>query len=107
MIRTTLTAVVAAAAIVASAGGVWFAGAGTALAPEPAQLTSNLYGSTGATAAAYYVNTAVETGVVKWPGTYHYNPNLAAGTPCSPYDLGAWATTSRVIQATGNYRKCV
>ena len=109
MIRTPLTAVVAAAAAVASAGGVWLAGAGTALAPEPAVVKDYAYlsGSDGATAAAYYVDTAVETGVVKWPGYYKYNPNLAAGTPCSPYDLGPWATTSRVIQAMGSYRKCV
>ena len=109
MIRTTLTAVIAAAALAASAGGVWFAEAGTALAPEPAVLTAYSYlsGSNGATAAATYADTAVETGVVKWPQTYYYNPNLAAGTPCSPSDLGPWATTSRVIQTTGNYAKCV
>lgn len=106
MSRTTLTAAVAAAAL-AVGGSVWFAGAGTALAPEPAQLTADLQGSNGATAAAYYVNTEIQTGVVKWPSTYSYNPGLPAGTPCSPYDLGAWATSSRVIQANGNYRKCL
>lgn len=53
MIRTTLTAVVAAAAIVASAGSVWLAGAGTALAPEPAVVMEYLSGWDGATAAAY------------------------------------------------------
>ncbi len=100
---------VAAAVVImaGSAGGTMLADAGTALAPEPARLTAPLSGSTGATGAAYYVNTSLETTVKKWPSSYMYAPNLAPGTPCSPTDLAAWVETSRVIQATGNYRKCV
>lgn len=100
---------VAAAVVVmaGSAGGTFVATSGSALAPEPARLTASLSGGNGAAAAAYYVNTDQPTNVVKWPGTYLYNTTLAPGTPCSPYDLAEGAEAMRVIQATGNYRKCV
>jgi hypothetical protein len=107
MIRTALITAVAAAALAASAGGVWLAGAGTALAPEPAQLTAGLAGGSGASAAAVFVNTKVETKVVKWPSTWTANTTLAAGTPCSPTDLAVGQEVTRFIQASGNYRKCV
>lgn len=106
MIRTALVTV-AAAATLAGAGGAWLAGAETALAPEPATLTQYLGGTNGATAGAFYSNTSVETRVVKWPGTFTYNTTLAAGTPCSTVDLGPWAQATRVIHASGNYRKCL
>lgn len=102
----TTTLVFATAIAIASAGSVWFAGADTALAPEPARLTQPLSGSNGATGAAYYVNTTIETTVVRWSGSWMYNTSLAAGTPCSTVDLAAGVETGKVIQATGNYRKC-
>jgi hypothetical protein len=100
---------VAAAVVVmaGSAGGTFLATSGSALAPEPARLTAELTGSNGSSGAAYYINTNQQTNVVKWPGTYMYNTTLAPGTPCSPYDLAEGAEATRVIQATGNYRKCI
>jgi len=100
---------VAAAVVImaGSAGGTLLAQGGTALAPEPAQLTAELTGWTGVSASAVYVNTSLETSVKKWPSSYMYAPNLAPGTPCSPVDLAAGAETAKVIQATGNYRRCV
>jgi hypothetical protein len=103
---TTATIVFATAVALGSAGSLWLAGAETALAPEPAQLIAALTGSNGNGAAAWYVNSDVRTDVVKWPGSYVYNTTLVAGQPCSTVDLAAWMTTSRVIVATGNYRKC-
>lgn len=100
--------VVAAVAIMAGGtGGTLLANTRTALAPEPAQLTQALGGSTGQTAEARYVNTQVQTNVVKWPSSYSYGPSLAPGTPCSTGALAAGAQTSKVIQATGNYRRCI
>lgn len=100
---------VAAAVVImaGSAGGTFLAGAGTALAPEPAQLTQSLIGGNGVSAAAYYVNTSSQTKVVRWPGTWTANTTLNAGTPCSTVELAAGAEATRTIQANGNYRKCV
>jgi hypothetical protein len=104
-------AVCAAVVVLAgSAGGTFLANTGTALAPEPAQLTQSLSGTTGATGAAVYVNTQQQTQVVKWPSTYTATANpLPPGTPCSTGALAAGAVTSKVIQALGtsNYRRCV
>jgi hypothetical protein len=77
--------------------------------PEPARLTQSLSGTTGATAAAVYVNSAVATRATKWPSTYTSggtNPP-AAGTPCSTGDLPLDGTTTSMIQASGSYRKCL
>lgn len=102
-----LIGVAAAVVIMAGgAGGTMLAQGGTALAPEPAILTAPLSGSNGASAVAYYVNTNVETSVKKWSESYLYAPNLAPGTPCSPYSLAAGAEATRVIVAMGNYRRC-
>jgi hypothetical protein len=77
--------------------------------PEPARLTQSLAGSTGATAAAVYVNTAASTTAVKGPSTYTSggtNPP-AAGSPCSTGDLPVNTETTHMIQASGSYRKCL
>ena len=105
--KPAVLAAVTIAALAGSAGGTFLAGAGTALAPEPAMLTADLSGSNGATAAALYSNTNVGTSVVKWPKSYTYGPWLAAGTPCNDVDLPPGAVVTSVIVATGNYRKCV
>jgi hypothetical protein len=103
--------IVLGAAVVASlaaAAGTWLHGAATARAPEPAQLTQSLSGIMGSTAAAMYVNTRSTTTVVKWPSAYSssaYPP--PAGQPCSTGDLAAGASTGKLIQASGNYRRCV
>lgn len=75
--------------------------------PEPARLTSDLIGSTGATAAAVYESSGGEVKTLKWPGSYvsvAYPP--AAGTPCSTTDMLAGTETLKLIQATGSFRRC-
>ena len=74
--------------------------------PEPAQLTQSLSGSTGATAAAVYVNSQSPTNVVKWFSSYYYNPGLAAGTPCSTVNLASSSETLKVIVASGSMKRC-
>lgn len=96
----------------ACAGGVWLAGAGTALAPEPAKLKVSLSGSSGATAAAILVNSAVSTNVVKWPGSSSAATSSgflpAIGTPCSTTLASAGSETDSVIVAgaTSTTRRC-
>jgi hypothetical protein len=100
-----LTLCLTAAAV--SSVATWMWRAPHARAPEPAMLTADgLSGSNGATGAAIYPSTAPTTTVVKWPGVYTYHPTLAADTPCSNTDLGAWTFTSQVIVRNGNYAKC-
>jgi hypothetical protein len=92
----------------ASAASVWFDGAGTALAPEPARLRAPLTDTVGASADAYWLNTTTSTTVVRATGSYRYfSPAPPAGTPCSTTTLEAGQQTSKVIVASGNYRKCV
>ena len=102
MFRTALMT----AATAACAAVVFLAGAGTALAPEPAQLVAPLVGYTGEGATAVYVNTGVTTAAVKWPASWTYNASLHAGQACSTTDLAANAIATQVIQANGSYRRC-
>ncbi|MCW5833421.1 MAG: hypothetical protein KIS78_13545 [Labilithrix sp.] len=77
--------------------------------PEPATTKERLGSSTGATAAAVFVNSNEETRVLKWPATYNTggaNPP-AAGTPCSPTTLSEGTLTTKVIQASGTLRRCI
>jgi hypothetical protein len=105
--RTCAVAMVAAV----SAGGVWSAGAGTALAPEPAQLTTSLYGTPGsmtATADAKYVHTNTSTKVVMWPSNYPIAAKswAPAGQPCYPGNLPAGQQTTKAIRVSGAYAIC-
>ena len=75
--------------------------------PEPARLTANLAGSTGATAAAVYTSSATEVKAVKWPGSYTstaFPP--AVGVPCSTGDLPDGSETLKMLQGSGSYRRC-
>jgi hypothetical protein len=74
--------------------------------PEPAHLDTSLAGGSGSWAYATYVNSLLPTTVSKWPGTWTAG-SLAAGTPCSTYDLPAGSDAVRSIYATGSYRKCM
>lgn len=77
--------------------------------PEPATTKERLGTSTGATAAAVFVNSNEETKVLKWPAAYNTggaNPP-AAGTPCSPTTLSEGTLTTKVIQASGTLRRCI
>ncbi len=76
-----------------------------AWAPEPARLTNGLGGTTGATAAAYFVNTGEPTTVLKWPGSWTAG-SPEAGRHCSTTDLAAGAQTDWVIERQGNYARC-
>ena len=102
--------VVAAVAILAgSAGGTMLADAGTALAPEPAQLTQSMTGPNSA--SAIYISTNTPT-TVRYVGTsVIYAPTLAVGTPCTTYwPVPAGTVTGKVVQAYGGtgsaYRRC-
>lgn len=76
--------------------------------PEPANLTQSLSGTTGASAAAVYANSREGTKVVYWAGSFRSNTlGLAAGTPCSTSGLGSGNTVLQVIQAQGNFAKCL
>ena len=103
--HTNIKFVALVLAITVSALGVWFHNAGTALAPEPALLTVDLTGNTGASAVAVYVNSASKTTAVSWPATLT-GGSIAAGTPCSNVPLTNGQTTSKVIVAVGALRKC-
>ena len=73
-------------------------GAGTALAPEPAKLSTSLSSSTGATAAAILVTSHVPTKVVAYSSSFMTSASgPAAGTPCSSSAMAIDATT-HVIQ---------
>jgi hypothetical protein len=88
----------------ACAGAAWAISAGTVLAPQPADLTSPLSSSTGATAAAVlYEYKPVPYPL--WPDVWTPG-TLDAGTPCSTYGLPPGARTSKRIEASGDLRRC-
>lgn len=75
--------------------------------PEPARLTADLSGSTGATAAAVYTNTGTGTTVRKWPGTYISTASPPTpGQPCSTSDLANGSETLKILQGSGTWRRC-
>lgn len=92
------------AALVCSAGS-WTFHAGSALAPEPADLKSTLAGTYGATAAAVIYEQKAAT-LLLWPAFWEIG-SAAAGTPCSPYGLGYGVRPTSRIQVRGNYRACL
>jgi hypothetical protein len=87
------------------AGAAWTFAAGSALAPEPADLKSALAASDGATAAAVYVAPQRST-LLLWPETWEVG-SMPVGTPCSTYGLPAGARTTKRIEGIGSYRRCV
>ena len=75
--------------------------------PEPARLTKDLFGLTGATAAAIYENTGAETGVLKYPGGWVNPPSPPTpGQPCSTTDLANGSETLKILQGSGTWRRC-
>lgn len=87
------------------AGAAWTFDAGSALAPQPADLYVPLSGGTGATAAAVTTQQQVST-VLLWPASWRYGPSIAIGTPCSTYGLGIGDRPTRRIEGRGNNRRC-
>lgn len=78
--------------------------------PEPASLTAPLTSTTGATAAATFVNSGAKTNAVEWSGSWTSGGWLAAGTPCSTVPLAPGDVTSKTIvalSATSAFRKCL
>jgi hypothetical protein len=96
----------------ASAIVLWLAGAGSAVAPEPARLTSTM--STSVT-PAIYVYQQTNTSVLRWPSSYTYaNADIVArgnGSPCTNYSLPEGAQTTQVlylVKSTYNwYARCM
>lgn len=74
--------------------------------PQPAQATASLTGSTGATAAATFVNTGTSTNIIKWTPSYSPGSTAPAGTPCAVTDLGVNEVTPKFIQVFGSNRRC-
>jgi hypothetical protein len=81
---------------------------GNALAPGPADVVSDLTGTTGATAQAVYANSGVPTRVVLWPNYWVTGGSYPAGTPCSNYGIGVGTRTTKVIivNSSGSQRRC-
>ena len=102
--RRFATVVAAAFLALVCAAAVWMAGAGSALAPEPARLNSTLY-SSGAD-SAIYINTLRATNAYFVSSSWMPS-SVPAGTPCSttaPVPAGTILT--KVVVASGSYRKC-
>lgn len=76
-----------------------------AWAPEPARLSQSLTGSTGATAAAIYVNTSEPTTVLRLPGTW-ISGLYESGRACSPYPVSADTITDMVVERQGSMARC-
>jgi hypothetical protein len=97
-----------AAVAIGCAGGAWFVGAGTALAPTPVQLTATLSATSSATATGVYMSKTPTT-VYYWPASYTINSGRVAGQPCSSVGLQAGDMTNQVIVTSADaakYAKC-
>ena len=89
------------------AGGSWTFDAGSALAPEPADLKSSLAASSGATAAAVIVEYYPSPTFLRWPAHWEVGPSIPVGTPCSPYGLPYGARPTNRIEGRGSFRACL
>jgi hypothetical protein len=102
---TSNTAICALLSALLLAGAAWTINPGTALAPEPADLSVPLSGGTGATAAAVTTVRQVSS-VLLWPAFWRYGPSIAVGTPCSTYGIAIGERPTKRIEARGNNRRC-
>jgi hypothetical protein len=100
----------ATAATIASGAALFFAGAGTAFAPDPGRLNSNspLAATTNAWAYATYIDSQQPTyGFYTsntWKTGYYYQSY--AGYPCSRYRQPAGTTLPGFIMVSGNLSRC-
>ena len=92
--------------VLVCAGGSWTFDAGSALAPEPADLKSSLAGTYGATAAAVIVEKYPAPTLLLWPAHWQVG-SIVVGTPCSPYGLPAGARPTNRIHGRGSLRACL
>jgi hypothetical protein len=99
------TATLALLAALVCAAAAWTIDAGSALAPEPADLSVPLSGGTGATAAAT-TSTQQRSTVLLWPAYWQYGPSIAVGTPCSTYGIPIGERPTKRIEGRGNNRRC-
>lgn len=102
---TTRTIVRALLSATLCAAAAWTLDAGSALAPEPADLYVPLSGGTGATAAAVITRQQVSN-VLLWPAYWRYGPSIAVGTPCSTYGIAIGERPTKRIEGRGNNRRC-
>lgn len=108
----TFAGIAASVAVIAgSAGSAFLAQAGTALAPEPATLTSDM-NAYETSAWAVYTSTNVNTTGHRYNNSWKYDPNgLPAGAPCSSAQISETLVVgmqlTQVIEAKGNYRRCI
>ena len=108
MTRTATTKITISLTALICAAVVWMAGAGSAVAPEPARLTSTL-ASTGGSNAVYVTSLSRTTAYflsASWTPS-----SLPVGAPCSsvapvPYNPANPLTLTTVVQGSGNYRRC-
>jgi len=101
--RFALAAAVSVAAVAAT--GAWLYSAGPVKAPEPARLTSTLYGSGSRTPVLYvYSNLAGYGYFLSSSWTWSTAP---AGAPCSTTaPVPAGTVLYGIVYASGNYRRC-
>lgn len=92
------------------AGAAWTLDAGSALAPEPADLSDPLAGGMGSTAEARTVTEQRST-VLLWPGSWTSGggPAVVAGAPCSTRGLALGERPTKRIEAnaSGSQHRCV
>ena len=103
---TPKSMILALSTVLACAGGSWTFDAGSALAPEPADLKSSLAATSGATAAAVIVEYYPAPTLLLWPAHWQVGA-IAVGTPCSPYPLPAGTRPTNRIQRRGSLRACL
>lgn len=107
---TSKTTTLALLAALLCAGAAWMIDAGSALAPEPADLFDPLAGGAGATAEAIVTRTEPRSTVVLWPGTWTSGggPRVFVGAPCSTYGpLPLGVRPTKRIEARGSQHRCV
>jgi hypothetical protein len=100
-----IEALAGTAIALACATAVWFAGAGTALAPNESRTTSYL-GTTSASAKWLYdkrTTTAYYLSSTNWTVS-----SIPVGSPCSKYaNVGNDYELTTVVQGSGSYRRCM
>lgn len=105
MLRNAL-AIAAIVASTAAAGGVMFANAGTALAPEPAQLNANL-SSTWVNGSYQASQTQTYVFLLSTNWTTHGWMGSYAGYPCINFNAPAGTnTTGYIVAAYPHWVRC-
>jgi hypothetical protein len=89
----------------ACAIAIWFAGAGTALAPNESRTTSYL-GTTSS--GAKWISSNTTTTAYFLSSTNWTVSSIPVGSPCSKYaNVGNDYDLTSVVQGSGSFRRCV